>query len=88
MAAFGTTMRDEQFSISAKIWIDSPTELKGQEASELKFIYIYLSGVFLIINAEAAGTSTCLSGYEIAKKVINYSLILTWGVSFPLNFGT
>lgn len=28
MAAFGTTMRDEQFSISAKIWIDSPVELE------------------------------------------------------------
>lgn len=24
MAAFGTTTREEQFSISAKIWIDSP----------------------------------------------------------------
>lgn len=28
MAAFGTTTREEQFSISANIWIDSPREEK------------------------------------------------------------
>lgn len=29
MAAFGTTIREEQFSISANIWIDSPRGKKN-----------------------------------------------------------
>lgn len=30
MAAFGTTTREEQFSISAKIWMDSPAKKTNQ----------------------------------------------------------
>lgn len=50
MAAFGTTIREEQFSISAKIWMDSPVWRNDDWLMGPKSIKMYHVELQALIN--------------------------------------
>lgn len=72
MAAFGTTMREEQFSTSAKIWIDSPAR------SNTGLTWCDYSNNKLQQYQEISRQD----------KIHAWEFYITWGVTLPFNFGT